>query len=147
MGYAPVYQAESVSTPVTLTSPRSILNPGKIYIYGEYLLVNEINEGIHVFDNSDAAAPEAIGFLDLPGNTDMAIKDGLLYADYMGYLVSLTVSDFGDVQEKGRLPLAARRFGMPPPKGFYFQCVDPEKGFVVDWERTELHNPQCYANL
>src|SRR5690349_3718654 len=63
MGYAPVYQAESVSTPVTLTSPRSILNPGKIYIYGEYLLVNEINEGIHVFDNSDAAAPEAIGFL------------------------------------------------------------------------------------
>jgi hypothetical protein len=145
IGYVPSYGTEYVS-PITLSGPRAIENPGKIYLYGKYLLVNEISRGIHVFDNSDATAPQAIGFLELAGNTDMAIKDGVLYADHIGDLVSLTLNDFGAIEETGRLPLGTFPLGVPPPKGFYFECIDPEKGLVVSWERQELHNPQCYAN-
>ena len=45
-----------------------------------------------------------LGFLQLLGDTDMGIKEGLLYADHIGNLVALSVSDFGSIEEKGRLP-------------------------------------------
>jgi hypothetical protein len=143
-GYIPVYDAPT-ATEIMMTSARSIENPGKIYVYGKYLLVNEIKKGIHVFDNTNPAEPLPVGFLQVLGNTDMAIKDGQLYADHMGNLVALTVNDFGSVEEKGRLPLKTWDLGIPPPAGYYFECVDPAKGVVVSWTNAELHNPQCYA--
>lgn len=144
VGYKPVYGSASASQ-IMMTSPRSIVDPGKIYLYGKYLLVNERTQGIHVFDNSNPAEPVKLGFLQLLGNTDMAIKDSLLYADYMGNLVALTVNDFGTIEEKGRLPLHQWLNGVPAPPGSYFECVDPEKGAVLYWKKAELRNPQCYA--
>ena len=143
-GYKPVY-GTSGSTEIVMTSPRALVNPGKIYLYGPYLLINEITQGIHIFDNSNPADPVNVGFLQLLGNTDMAIKDGLLYADHLGNLVSLTINDFGTIEEKGRLPLQQWMNGMPAPPGFYFECVDPGKGPVLYWQEAELKNPQCYA--
>lgn len=143
-GYVAVY-GTTAAAEIVITQARSVENPGKIYLYGKYLLVNEVKKGIHVFDNTNPAEPVAIGFLQLLGNTDMAIKDGQLYADHMGNLVALTVNDFGTIQEKGRLPLKTWDLGIPPPAGFYFECVDPAKGLVVGWTKAELHNPQCYA--
>jgi hypothetical protein len=145
MGYAPIYGTEE-SPAIAMGSARSVGDPGKIYLYGKYLLVNEISEGIHVFDNSDPSDPRALGFLELPGNTDMAMKDGLLYADVTGHIVSLSVNDFGLIEEKGRLPLGTFPLGIPPPRGSYFECIDPARGIVVSWQKTQLHNPDCYAN-
>lgn len=143
-GYVPVY-GQPAATDIVMADARSIENPGKIYVYGKYLLVNEVRKGIHVFDNTNPDEPLALGFLQLLGNTDMAIKDGQLYADHMGNLVALSVNDFGTIEEKGRLPLETWDLGIPPPAGFYFECVDPAKGLVVDWTKAELHNPECYA--
>ena len=144
MGYIPVYGTPA-ATEIVMTASRPVENPGKIYLYGKYLLVNEIKKGIHVFDNTNPAEPVGIGFLQLLGNTDMAIKDGQLYADHMGNLVALTVNDFGSIEEKGRLPLKTWDQGIPPPAGFYFECTDSSKGLVVAWTKSELHNPNCYA--
>lgn len=143
-GYRPVYGTPDRSE-ITFLQPQSIENPGKIYRYGKYLLVNEQKKGIHLFDNTDPQAPLNIGFIQMLGNTDMAIKDGVLYADHLGSLVALTTDDFTTVQEKGRLPLRNWNLGMPPPAGFHFECVDPAKGLVVSWKKVELKNPQCYA--
>lgn len=143
-GYLPVYGAKSDAL-IAMTSARPLAAPGKIYRYGKYLLINEKRLGIHIFDNSNPAQPVNLGFLQLLGNTDMAIKDSLLYADHMGSLVALTVNDFGTVEEKGRLPVRNWLLGVPAPPGFYFQCVDPGKGLVVNWKEAVLKNPQCYA--
>jgi hypothetical protein len=143
-GYRPVYGTQEY-TEVTWTTPQAIKNPGKIYIYGKYLLINEAKEGIHVYDNSNPQAPTVAGFLRILGNTDMAIKDGVLYADHMGNLVALTISDFTAVREKGRLELANWNLGVPPPRGAPFECVDQSKGVVISWKRTEPENLKCYA--
>lgn len=143
-GYRPVYGSAS-ATEIKMTSPRPLVDPGKIYLYGKYLLINETTQGIHIFDNSDPAEPVNLGFLQLLGNTDMAIKDSLLYADYRGDLVSLSIKDFGTIEEKGRLPLHEWINGVPAPAGFYFECPDPAKGTVLYWQEAELKNPQCYA--
>jgi hypothetical protein len=143
-GYRPVYGPQEFTT-VEWTSPQAITSPGKIYTYGKYLLVNELKEGIHVYDNTNPQFPIALGFLRILGNTDMAIKDNVLYADHMGNLVSLTFTNFADVQEKGRLSLANWNLGIPPPRGYYFECVDASKGLVVSWQKTEKQNLNCYA--
>ena len=143
-GYRPVYGSGAV-TEIRMTPARAVAHPGKIYVYGKYLLVNEKLKGIHVFDNSDPSQPVNLGFLQLLGNSDMAIRDNLLYADYMGSLVALTVDDFGTVEERGRLPLRHWIHGVPAPPGYYFECVDPGKGMVIDWKQADIENPQCYA--
>lgn len=142
--YVPVY-GEATASDIVMTSPQSVNDPGKIYVYENYLLVNEKNKGIHIFDNTDPANPVNLGFLQLLGNHDMAIKDGVLYGDHLGNLVALTTNDFTNVQEKGRLPLRNWELGVPPPSGFHFECVDPDKGLVIGWKKTQLKNPNCYA--
>jgi hypothetical protein len=145
IGYRPVYGSAAESA-VAFMEPRQVDHPGKIYVYGKYLLVNEQKKGIHVFDNINPASPLNIGFLQLLGNTDMAIKDDILYADHLGNLVALTTNDFQTIEEEGRLPLRNWNLGIPPPRGFNFECVDPDKGIVVSWVTTsETKNLKCYA--
>jgi hypothetical protein len=144
VGYRPVYGSRDYAE-ISWNAPQSIKSPGKIYVYGKYLLVNETREGIHVYDNSNPQSPAAIGFIRILGNTDMAIKDGVLYADHMGNLIALTLNDFSSVQEKGRLDLSQWDLGLPPPAGSNFECVDPSKGLVINWKKTDAQNLKCYA--
>lgn len=143
-GYSPVYGAQSIAD-IALQGPSEVNIPGKIYIYGKYLLVNESGKGIHIFNNEDPGNPQNLGFIQMMGNSDMAIKDGILYADHAGDLVALSIHDFSFIEEKGRLSLDDWNLGAPPPAGFYFECVDPDKGLVIAWKKVTLKNPDCYA--
>lgn len=143
-GYRPVY-GPAAQSEIAFTQSRAIENPGKIYVYGKYLLVNEQKKGIHVFDNSHPKTPVNLGFIQMLGNTDMAIKDGTLYADHLGNLVALTTNDFENIKEQGRLPIRNWNLGVPPPANVHFECVDPGKGIVVSWEKSESKTFQCYA--
>lgn len=66
---------------VALEPARAIKASGKIWFYGHYLLLNEPKEGIHIIDNTNPSNPINTGFLKIPGNVDMAVKDGYMYAD------------------------------------------------------------------
>lgn len=66
---------------VGMKEARALQQTGKIYLHGDYILVNEMRKGIHVIDNADPKAPKNIGFIDIPGNVDIAMKDNILYAD------------------------------------------------------------------
>jgi hypothetical protein len=143
-GYVPVYGEESRKQ-ITLQPPRSVDQPGKIYFYNQYLLVNEQKRGIHVFNNEDPSQPENIGFIEILGNTDMAMKDNVLYADHLGQLVALEITNFTSFTERGRLPLSEWENGVPTPEHSYFECIDPSKGFVIGWRKATLKNPGCYA--
>ena len=143
-GYRPVYGSADASE-IKLVSAKAIKSPGKIYTYGKYLLVNEQRQGIHVFDNGNPTAPRPVAFIQMLGNTDMAIKNGKLYADHNGNIVRVTVNDFNALELEKSLKLTDWELGVPPPSGAYFQCVDASKGLVVSWEQVQLTNPDCYA--
>ncbi len=64
-----------------IKTPREIEKAGKIYVYGDTLLVNEKNRGIHVINNRVKETPVSVKFIEIPGNIDLAVKDGYLYAD------------------------------------------------------------------
>lgn len=66
---------------LTTVAPQPLSETGKIYIYKDYLFINEPLKGIHIYNNSNPASPRAISFLSIPGNVDMAVKENTLYAD------------------------------------------------------------------
>lgn len=147
MGYKPVYGDEKTDT-IPFTEAKPLKNPGKIYRYGQYLLVNERYEGIHVIDNRNPAAPAVLGFLTIPGNVDMALKGNLLFADRLGNLVTI---DITDLQHPTVVDRIADLYGSVisnhhvPPEGSYFECVDPEREHMITaWIFTSLNDPKCY---
>lgn len=73
-------------------------NPGKIYIYGDYLFISEPDKGIHVLDNSNPASPTNINFINIPGTADLAINTNILYADNYVDLLAFDISDPTDIE-------------------------------------------------
>lgn len=99
MGMVPVYMhLNDLRAESFVENPRAMQNPGKIYVYGDLLLVNELNEGIHLIDNSNVSSPVPLKFIRIAGNMDIAVVDGYLYADQGP---DLTVWDIQDVQNIG----------------------------------------------
>lgn len=144
-GYVPIY-GSSTAAEIKLLNSRAIESPGKIYTYGKFLLVNEVNRGIHIFNNENPTDPKAIGFIQLTGNTDMAIRNDILYADYLGSLVALEVADFNTLKQVGKITISNWLLGVPPPSGSHFKCVEAGKGLVIGWKKASLNNPDCYAH-
>jgi hypothetical protein len=142
-GYRPVY-ATQAEAQIEWQTARALNKPGKIYVYNNYLLVNEKLEGVHVFDNSNPANPVSVGFLRVPGSTDMAIEGDVLYVNHINDLVALQFSDFETIEEISRTPQRDWLGNFPLERGTYFECADPSKGLVVGWELTTLNNPKCY---
>ena len=92
--YTPVYKTRAeVTANMKTNGARSISHAGKFFLYGRYLLVNEIDKGIHIIDNVNPSSPKNIGFIDIPGNVDLAVKNDILYADFYRDLVTIDISD------------------------------------------------------
>ena len=92
--FEPVYKTlEEMRIPVTFDATRPLTNPGKIFYYNGYLFVNEINEGIHIYDNTNPESPVSIGFLTIPGNLDMAVNGHYLYVDSYLDLLAIDIAD------------------------------------------------------
>jgi hypothetical protein len=125
------------------TTPVDIESYGKICLYQGYLFISEPEKGIHIIDNRNPAHPQNIAFIELFGNTDIAIRNNLLYADSYIDLVWFDVSKPSVPTLKGRLenmfptalPALDNQFGFD-----YEMCYNNAKGVVVGWnlkERTE----------
>lgn len=92
--YTPVLESKSVIySTVKSEAPRQLKDPGKIFIKGNYLFISEVDKGIHVYDNSNSKAPQAISFINIPGNADVTVRGNYLYADLYTDLVTLDISD------------------------------------------------------
>jgi hypothetical protein len=142
-GYEPIY-ADASKADIAFEPAHQLREPGKIYLYGTLLLVNELYKGIHVFDNADPEHPVAVGFLRIPGNIDVAIRNDVLYADHLGDLVAIDVHDWQSPREISRLHQANWNLTLPPENMRYFACVETERGPVVGWRLTTLTNPKCF---
>lgn len=143
-GYRPIYASDQEML-VTNTAARDIVNAGKIYVIQDYLLVVEPLVGIHLFDNKDPKNPENIGFLQIAGSNDLAIRDNVLYADRGSDLLAIDISNLNAVKVvstiKNVFPFAQQ---YPQINGTYYECPDPAKGIVIAWEKATLNQPKCY---
>lgn len=143
-GYRPVYGSVA-ETEIALVDPRPVVHPGKIYRYNNYLLINEKLEGIHVYNNADPTNPQPLTFIRILGNTDMSVKDNILYADHNGKLTAIRLNSFDYLMVLDAVQLTDWYLGVKPPQSGYFECIDQSKGIVIRWEEVELNNPECYA--
>jgi hypothetical protein len=142
-GYRPIYANPSDSD-IGFMAARPLRHPGKIYVVADYLLVNEKFQGIHVYDNSDPSNPVPLGFVKMIGNTDVAVRNNVLYADHLSDLVAIDISDWNNLRELSRTKQNFWSQKIPPGNHKYFECVDATKGVVVGWEFAVLNNPKCF---
>jgi hypothetical protein len=125
----PVYMSlAELRSQVRSAPPQPLKNPGKIWIYRNYLFINELYKGIHIVDNRNPAAPQPLGFVSIPANVDMAVRGNILYADNHTNLLALDISDPQSVK------LSSVLTDVFPPR---YSATDPAKGIVVEWKEVE----------
>jgi len=113
-------------------------NTGKIYFKDNYIFINDKYEGVHIVDNTDPSNPNNIGYIEIPGNTDISIKGTLLYANSFVDLVVIDISDLENVLEVGRLE-GAFAYAYPVIDNEYgIYEVEESKGLIVGWEVDEV---------
>ncbi len=112
--------------------PAEVTNTGKIYLYQNYILLNEPGKGIHIINNENKEEPEIISFINIPGNYEMAVRGGRLFADSYIDLVVLDITNPKNVILKNRINDIFLNLTQPG------QNYDAEKGVVMDWEPKEI---------
>ena len=116
---------------------RELSAVNRIYLYKSLILINERNEGIHIIDNRFPASPQQIAFIEIPGNTEISVKDDYLYADSYVDLVTLNLADTDNIVEVAReqdiFPYDAFQ-NIPYNVDFDFGVVDSSNGVVVGYK-------------
>jgi hypothetical protein len=126
--FDPVYKLPAdFRVGVSAEAPRSLQKPGKIYAYGPYLFINELQEGIHVINNSDPSNPQNIAFWKIPGNVDMAIQGDYLYADQYVDLLTIDISD-----------VSSPKVICTQQDAFYMLGFVPGQGYITEYKPTEV---------
>jgi hypothetical protein len=130
--YEPVFMDRSAfEHSVVLSSPKPVLNAGKIYVIGSYLFINEKNEGFHVFNNQNPSNPLPMHFMETPGATDLAIRENVFFINQATDLIAVEVN-----LESGGLTVSKRIKETFPimlsPDGFYPQNI-PVNNVIVNW--------------
>jgi hypothetical protein len=137
--YRPVLMTRTaLENSVAALPPQALHNPGKIYLRGAYVFVNEKFAGIHVIDNTNPAQPRPVSFLRIPGNVDLAVRGNVLYADNGPDLVTLDISNPAHPQPTGRVRDAFRELPMPESSSLeeaYQPANRPSTSVVVGWRK------------
>ena len=129
----PVYESkEVVLANIKSNTSKTIESPGKIFIYGDYIFLNELDKGVHIIDNSNPSNPVVKAFINIPGNVDIAVKGNTLYADMYSDLVSIDITD----------PLHAKLLknvaNVFPERNYNNGFVANTGKVIVDWIRKDI---------
>lgn len=130
--FEPVYRIKAeVLAGIRSDAPQTVKAPGKIYMYGRYVFLNEVNKGVHIIDNINPANPVMVGFINIPGNLDIAVKQNTLYADLYTDLLAIDISDPLQAKLTKRVPniFPERQYG----NGF----VPDTSLIIVDWIKKD----------
>lgn len=138
-GVAPIpdysqYQAvtmsrEQLQNSVKISAPRSMIKAGKIYVKDNFIFITDENKGFHIYDNTNPNAPTLVNFLEVPGATDMAIKNNTIYINQAVDLIAITINN-GTVNVQKRI---ANTFPQKiSPDGWSHNVGNDE--IIVDWK-------------
>lgn len=129
----PVYLTpDEIRASFEITVPKVVNNTGKIYLYQNYIFLNEPGEGIHVIDNTDKEKPQIISFISIPGNYELAAQGDRIFADSYLDLVVIDISNPTDVKLTKRIEDIFLELAQQE------EYYDPELGVIVDWEPKEV---------
>lgn len=145
--YKPVYANAQELYQVSTMPSRPLHDPGRIYLKGSLLIINERYKGFHLIDNSDPANPKPLMFLKVQGAVNMAMQDQYLYADNITDLVTIDLSNLQQIREVNRQKdVFEGNQKYPPFRNVNFECVDPKRGIVVGWELADAPKgkPECW---
>ena len=130
--YQPVYKTSAeVRANIKNNPAQPIEKPGKIYVTGTFIFLNEVDKGVHVIDNANPLQPQRIAFINIPGNRELAVKDNTLFADLYTDLVAIDISDPHNVALKKVVE------GVFPYR-YYNSSFTPDSTKVIaGWERRD----------
>jgi hypothetical protein len=141
--WTPVYKTDAeMNVAPTFEAARALKNPGKIYFYDKYLLINEQKVGIHIIDNSNVSAPKNLGFLNIEGNIDLAIKGDMLYVDSYDDLLAIDITNI-------LAPKLAKRTDAVFKESYW---RDAQRGWLVSYvpqkitQTIECSDPRLVGN-
>jgi len=133
---------------VRVSEPRGIEEAGKIYSYEDYVFINDTEKGVHIIDNSDHRAPVKIKFLEIPKNTDIAVKNNMLFANSAMDLVVFDLSDMNNIKQEARIKdvFPNRLYNAPAGAAFVdYENFDSQKevivGYVMESRKIEMARP------
>ena len=149
----PVFMsAKDFRESVKVTTQAAVIsNYGKMCFYNGYIYISESEKGIHIIDNRDPSNPRGVGFIELIGNADLAIRNGKLYADSFIDLVWFDVSNPARPTVGGRLENVFQDALPLPDNGFgldygYLSGYDGNKGVIVGWKLKECTEDVTYRS-
>lgn len=156
IGLKPIYvDSITINDVIYSSSPKILVKPGKIFKYGNMLLVSDQDNGIHVIDNTDKTNPVKLSFINIPGNRDLARKGNYLYADCNGNIITIDISDPSNAKVTN-ITNSINLNSLRPPNDLiqkefigerrvFYECTDERKGFVLTWEKDTLYKPECFV--
>lgn len=128
----PVYKDKvEVFANISSNAPRAVESPGKMFLHGNYIFLNEQDKGIHVIDNSDPAHPVNKSFIDIPGNLDIAVKGNTLYADLYADLVTVDISNPMQVQFRKYTSAVF------PERAYQNGFIGDSSRVIVEWKKRD----------
>ena len=126
--FTPVYKNKSeVLQSIKSSTPQALKQTGKLFLFGRYLFVNEVNKGVHVIDNANPRSPKNIGFINIPGNVDIAVKNNTLYADLFTDMVAIDITNPANATLK---KVITKVF---PEKDYMNGYLVDSNKYIVDW--------------
>lgn len=75
---------------VLIEDAKDVSESSKIYIIDSLIFVNDKLQGFHIFDNKDPKKPVKKKFLNIPGSTDIAVRNNTFYINQATDLVTLS---------------------------------------------------------
>ena len=149
-GYKATYTTDSALYRIQTMSPRPVQFAGKIYVKDKLIFQSDVGYGIHVIDNTNPATATRVGFIRIPGNSEMSIKGNYMYANSFNDLVVIDISNWQNAREVKRMPqtffTGDNSFYIPLPEHrVYFECPAYFTGRIqTGWVKDSVSNYSCY---
>jgi hypothetical protein len=129
--YKPVIMNRPIfESSIKILANKTIAKSGKIYIKDDVMLLNDVNKGFHIYNYSDATNPVKIAFLEIPGATDVAIRNSTIYINQAVDLVTLKYD-----LSANKVTVLYRNKNIFPqkisPQGFRSSVKENE--IIIDW--------------
>lgn len=135
--YTPILlHKDDLKNSILYQQPQDFENPGKIYVYQNFVFIVDTFKGVHKINNMDPENPVKEAFIHIPGIMDISIQNNILYADNAIDLVAINMENFPEIVETDRVEGI---FPEPTPPDLewipysYSQANRPENTIIVGW--------------
>ncbi len=135
----PVYQPYDEYLVTIINSDNiEIETPGKIYQIDSLKFVVDTENGVHIYNTSDARNPVHIAFIVIPGVQDVAVKNKTLFADSYSTFLAIDITDPTAITVLKDIPEVLTVIHEKSR-----EVLTKELGFIVGWENDTLHHVSC----